>query len=172
MPSNKVDSMGAPTFSLSFVLYMLWEDAGQQRWFPGGATANKYLVITIKCGLGSFLWGSALTYGFHTHPKRTHQSALTSSSIRNECWAWILLLFRSRFSIFFLLSRIPLGSWKPRVPRHPHIHVQYSDLCLSQAFTHAHGLRNGKVDRSRRDAGTKPNNRIFGCLAYIARTGT
>ena len=66
---------------------------GNNSDYLGAPTANKYLVITIKCGLGSFLWGSALSFGFRTHPMRTHQSALTSSSIRNECWVSILAVW-------------------------------------------------------------------------------
>ena len=53
---------------------------------PGVPTGNNYLVITSKCGLGLFEWGSALTYGIPHSRKRTHQSALTSSPIANECW--------------------------------------------------------------------------------------
>ena len=72
------------TFLLCFTRFERMH--GNNSDFLGAPTADKYLVITIECGLGSFLWGSALTYGFRTHPNRTHQSALTSSSIRNECW--------------------------------------------------------------------------------------
>ena len=89
MPSNKVNSMTAPTSTLLLCFTRFERMRGNNAHFLGAPTANKYLVITMKCGLGSFLWGSALSYGFRTHPMRTHQSALTSSSIRNECWVYI-----------------------------------------------------------------------------------
>ena len=40
----------------------------------GVPTGNNYLVITIKYGLGSFTWGSALSFAF-----RTHWNALTKA---------------------------------------------------------------------------------------------
>ena len=76
------------TFLLCFTRFERMR--GNNSDFLGAPTANKYLVITIKCGLGSFLWGSALTYGFRTHPNRTDQSALASTSMRNECWVYPL----------------------------------------------------------------------------------
>ena len=125
MPENKFDYPGVATFNVSVVFYMLCEEAGQQRWFPGSAhlqqfycvlhalrecqitkmipcecphsqfllrftrfekmlgkqiaslgapTGNNCLVITIKCGLESLKWGSALSFGF-----RPHWNALTKA---------------------------------------------------------------------------------------------
>ena len=45
MPGNKVDSLGVPTFKVSLVFYTLWEDAGQQSWFPGGAHIQRFYCV-------------------------------------------------------------------------------------------------------------------------------
>ena len=39
---NKVDSLGVPMFNVSIVFYTLWENDGQQSWFPGRDHIQRY----------------------------------------------------------------------------------------------------------------------------------
>jgi hypothetical protein len=45
MTSNKVDSLGVPTFNVSMVFYMLWDDAMSQTSFPGSDHIQRFYCV-------------------------------------------------------------------------------------------------------------------------------
>jgi hypothetical protein len=50
MPGNKIDSLGVPTFNASKVFDTLWENIGEQNWFPGRAHIQRCYCVLHDLG--------------------------------------------------------------------------------------------------------------------------